>query len=236
MFFRYEALFQRIYHLQIHPVEGLDLLAVGIEIRIGLANQILNRCAVCVGHGLINEREASLAIFGKDKVRIDVDNLPEEYPLLLQCFLSTFDLGDVDGGTDVTEERAVGCKTWHAMIQDPAIFTVKSSQAVFHGKLLPRVEVVSIDFKTAVEVFWVNTLCPPVAEFLLQGPAGKVEPTFVEKNTELVRARHPDHHGCRIGHGAEALLTLSQRFVGRLALRDVNGHATQPKRTALAVK
>ena len=88
MFFRYEALFQCVYHLQIHPVEELDLFAVGIEIRIGLADQILNRRAVGVGHCLIHQGKASLAIFGKDKVRVNIDDLPEECPLLLQCFLS----------------------------------------------------------------------------------------------------------------------------------------------------
>src|SRR4030095_11314658 len=75
-----------------------------------------------------------------------------------------------------------------------------------------------------------------MAKLLLQGPAGKVEPALVEKSTELVRVRHPDHHGRCIGHGAEALLALPQGFVGTLALRDVNGHPTQPTRAALPVK
>jgi len=90
MFFRYEALFQRIYHLQIHPVEELDLLA-WIEIRIGLANQILNRCAVRVGHGLIHQGESSLSVFGKDKVRVNIDDLRRNSRSFLSVFSARLD-------------------------------------------------------------------------------------------------------------------------------------------------
>src|SRR5437016_4541882 len=181
MFFRYEALFQRIYHLQIHPVEELDLLAVGIEIRIGLANQILNRCAVRVGHGLIHQGESSLSVFGKDKVRVNIDDLPEKFSLFLQRLFRPLGFGDVNGGTDVAGELAIGLKAWHSMIQDPTIFTVISPQAVFHRELLPRVEGINVVLETVVKVLAVDALSPPIAKFLFQRTAGKVEPTFVEK-------------------------------------------------------
>src|SRR5262249_55745432 len=110
MFFWDEALFQSIYHLQIHSVKELDLLTVEIEIRIGFADEILNRRAVRVGHGLIHQSEASLTIFSKNKVRIDIDHLPEKLSLVLQRPLRLFGLGDVNGNTDVADEIAIGLK------------------------------------------------------------------------------------------------------------------------------
>src|SRR5215813_729378 len=236
MFFRYEALSQRIYHLQIHPVEELDLLTVEIEIRIGFADEILNRRAVRVGHGLIHQSEASLTIFGKNKVRINIDHLSEEFSLLLQRTLCSFGLGDVNGSTDVADEIAIGFKARHPMIQHPTIFTVISPQTVFHRELSPHVEGIDVDLKTAVKIVRVNPLCPAIAKLLLQGPAGKVEPALVEKGAGLVRVRHPDHHRRRIRHGVKASFALPQRFVGALPLRDVKGHPTQAKRVALPVK
>src|SRR5215468_5998458 len=236
MFFRYEALSQRIYHLQIHPVEELDLLTVEIEIRIGFADEILNRRAVRVGHGLIHQSEASLTIFGKNKVRINIDYLPEEFSLLLQRPLRSFGLGDVNDRTDVADEIAIGLKARHPMIQHPTIFTVISPQAVFHRELSPHGEGIDVDLKTAVKILRVNPLCPAIAKLLLQGPAGKVEPTLVKKGAGLVPVRHPDHHRRRIGHGVKASFALPQRFLGTFALRDVKGHPTQAKRLALPVK
>src|SRR5262245_4791474 len=135
MFFRYETLSQRIYHLQIHPMEELDLLTVEIEIRICFADQVLDRGAVRVGHGLIHQGKASLTIFGKNKVRINIDHLSEKFSLLLQRPLRSFGLGDVNGSTDVADEIAIALKARHPMIQHPTIFTVISPQAVFHREL-----------------------------------------------------------------------------------------------------
>src|SRR5262245_10525617 len=236
MFFRYEALSQRIYHLQIHPMEELDLLTVEIEIRVGFADQVLDRGAVRVSHGLIYQGEASLTIFGKNKVRINIDHLPEEFSLLFQRPLRSFGLGDVNGSTDVTDEIAIGLKARHSMIQHPTIFTVMPPQAVFYRELSPHVEGIDVDLKTVVKILRVNSLCPAIAKLLLQAAAGKVEPTLVEKGAGLDCVRHPDHHRRRIGHGVKTSLALPQCFVSTFALRDIQGHPTQAKRLALPVK
>src|SRR5499426_4529722 len=167
MFFWNEALFQSIYHLQIHSVEELDLLTVEIEIRVRFADQVLNRGAVRVGHGLIHQGKASLTIFGKNKVRINIDHLPEEFSLVLQRLFRSFGLGDVDGNTDVADEIAIGLKARHPMIQHPTIFTVISPQAVFHRELSPHVEGIDVDLKTPVKILRVNSLRPAIAELLL---------------------------------------------------------------------
>ena len=78
MFFRYEAFVQRVDDFQVGAPEGLDLVVLEIEIRVGLADQVLDRRAVGVGHGSIRQRESPFTVFGKDKVRLDVDDLAEK--------------------------------------------------------------------------------------------------------------------------------------------------------------
>src|SRR4030095_3498007 len=109
----------------------------------------------------------------------------------------------------VPDERAVSLEARHAIIKDPTIFTVRPPQAVFHRKLPPRIKGLMVDLNTPVQILRVNSLCPAGAELLLQRPSCKIEPAFVEKRTELVGARHPDHHGRRISHGTEAIFALA---------------------------
>src|SRR5262249_919083 len=135
--------------------------------------------AVRVGDGLIHQSEASLTIFGKNKVRINVDHLTEEFSLLLQRSLRSFGLGDVNDRANVADEIAIGLKARHPMIQHPTIVTVISPQAVCHRELSPQVEGIDVDLETAVKILRVNSLCPAIAKLLLQGPAGKVEPALV---------------------------------------------------------
>src|SRR5260221_8187171 len=115
-------------------------------------------------------------------------------------FLTLLALGDVKARTDVAEERAIGGKARRSIIQNPTIFTVPSSQAIFHREPLPCIKGVDVDFKAAVEIFAVDALCPPITKLLLQTPARKFEPTVVEKGAQFVRARHPDHHRRCVGH------------------------------------
>ena len=56
-----------------------------------------------------------------------------------------------------------------------------------------------------------HTVGPAGRGLLLQGAASEHEPREIEKVELLVDVRPPDHHRCRIGHQAEALLTLAQR-------------------------
>ena len=140
-------------------------------------------------------------------------------------------LGDVNARADVTEKYASRLKARHPMIQDPAIFTVPSPQAIFHRKLLPRVKGITVDFKTAFEIVAMDALCPSIAELLLQRTAGKVKPAIVKIVAAFVRPRHPDHHRRRISHDAKALLALAQRSFRPLALGNVQ-HDTHSAHTA----
>src|SRR5439155_22612261 len=99
---------------------------------------------------------------------------------------------------DVTEERAIGGKAWGSTIQNPAVFTLTSSQAILHRKRLPGIEGIFVDVETAVEAFPVNALSPSIINLLLWPPPAKVEPPFIEKRPKLVWPRHPDQHRRRV--------------------------------------
>src|SRR5260221_11506286 len=118
----------------------------------------------------VHQYDVTLRIDQDDAVGRSFHDEPEPFLRLLA-------LSEVNARTDVPEERAIGGKARRSNIQNPAIFTVASSQAVFHRERLPGVKGVNIDFKTAVEVFTVNALCPPIAKLLLQWAAVKVEAT-----------------------------------------------------------
>ena len=148
-------------------------------------------------------------------------------------------LGDVNARADVTEKYASRLKARHPMIQDPAIFTVPSPQAIFHRKLLPRVKGITVDFKTAFEIVAMSAtevvssseMFFPNAKFLFQRTAGKVKPAIVKIVAAFIRPRHPDHHRRRISHDAKALLALAQRSFRPLALGNVQ-HDTHSAHTA----
>src|SRR4051812_23377372 len=109
-------------------------------------------------------------------------------PAVLQLVV----LGEVNARTDVTEKRAIGCKAGHPAVQDPAIFSVVSLQAILEFERLPRVEETTVALCAANGVLRMHAFGPPDARFLLESPAGKSEPALVEKRARFVRPRHPD--------------------------------------------
>src|SRR5882724_8345959 len=113
---------------------------------------------------------------------------------------------------------------WRSSIQDPAIFTVISSQAILHRERLPGIKGTPVDFKTVLHVIRMNTFGPTIAQFLLDCSPGKVEPTFVEEGAKLVRAGHPDEHGRGVRDRAKTRFTLTQLFLRYFALGDVARH------------
>src|SRR5438270_8418464 len=107
--------------------------------------------------------------------------------------LGRFAVVDVDAGSDVSGECAVGEKTGGAGIVDPVVFAVVTPQAVFHGEGLSFVEGFDVDCQASLQIVGVNSFRPSVAEFLVDGAPGKCEPAAVKVRAELVGARHPHH-------------------------------------------
>src|SRR5437764_15091508 len=94
-------------------------------------------------------------------------------------------------------------------IQNPAIFTVISSQAMLHCKQLARIEGIFVNVEAVREVIRMNAFCPAISKLLLQFSAGKVEPAFSEEGAEFVQAGHPDEHGRGVGDRAKTRITLT---------------------------
>ena len=122
------------------------------------------------------------------------------------------------------------------MVQQPAVFPIVAAEAVFHFKLLPRVEAGDVDFQAAGEVLRVDAFRPAVPIFLRQRSPGEVEPDFVEKITEFVHAREPDERGGGIGHRGKAGFTFLRRQFRLLANGDVLSHAARAYDPARGVK
>src|SRR5262245_59592268 len=99
----------------------------------------------------------------------------------------------------------------NAGTQYRSIFSVCSPQPALCAKRPPGIESRRICLITVFQVFRMHILSPTAAQFLLQSPAGKIQPGLVEKREHLVRACDPDHYRSRVGHVSEALFALAER-------------------------
>src|SRR4029077_21232429 len=115
-------------------------------------------------------------------------------------------------------------------IQNPAVFTVISSQAILHRERSPGSKENPVDFKTVLQVIRMNPFGPTIAQFLLHCSPGKVEPALVEEGAEFVRAGHPDEDGRDVGDRAKTRFTLTQLFLRYFALGDVARHPAREGR------
>ena len=95
------------------------------------------------------------------------------------------------------------------------------AQAVVHAEALPPVKGLGINLKTAGQIVRMHSLGPSIAQLLLAGAAGELQPGLVEVVAFLVGAGGPDQRPTGIGQRAVALFLLPQLFLRPLALRDV---------------
>src|SRR4029434_9446195 len=138
--------------------------------RLGVAEDRRKRLVQLVG-----ERRRKFAHGGHPR------HMGEVLPLSPKCSFGSPAFGDVNRSPDIPEKRAVGFKAGYTVIQDPTIFTVKPPQAVFRGKIFSRVERVHISFNGLIKVVGMDALRPTVAELLLHGSSGTVEPDCEKK-------------------------------------------------------
>src|SRR5260221_9172048 len=130
----------------------------------GLPDELLTLITEQVFDADVRQHDLTLRVDQDDAVGRSFHGQPEP-------FLRLIALGDVKARTDVPEERAIRGKARRSIIQNPAICAVTSAQAVFHRERLPGIKGVNIDFKTLIEIFAVNALCPAVSQLLLQRAA-----------------------------------------------------------------
>ena len=138
-----------------------------------------------------------------------------------QSLFLVYRFGDVHTRSNVTSKNFFGVVTRHAVILEPAIFAIVTSEAVLHNKRRACVEGRGVSLKASLQIIWMHTFGPAISHFLLHRATGKLEPRFVEEITKFVHARHPDEHGRSVGDRAKTLFTLTQLFFRYFALGDI---------------
>src|SRR4029077_15521525 len=109
----------------------------------------------------------------------------------------------------------------HSVVNNPAIFSIETTQTVFHLEFDLSVERGRINPQTALHIFRVHAHRPSVSQFLLHRTTGKIQPALIEKLALFVRSGHPDQRGSRIRDQSEARFALAQSLFGSLTIRDV---------------
>src|ERR1044072_10011053 len=87
--------------------------------------------------------------------------LHSEHALLL-----TFEIGEVQAGTDITRKRPSLVKARNTDIQDPSVIPVRPSEPVFHLKPAAGGEGLLIRRNTPIEVLRGHGFSPAIAERL----------------------------------------------------------------------
>src|SRR3974377_201139 len=80
------------------------------------------------------------------------------------------------------------------------------------------------------------TLNAAPAQFLLHGPASKVQPRLVEEGTKLVPAGYPDHHRSCISHIPKTIFTFTKGGFIPVALGDAVDRSNQMSTLACIVE
>src|SRR5215472_2994068 len=137
---------------------------------------------------------------------------------------SLFTLTDVNSRADVARKGSVSVESRHSLIENPAIFCVFSAEPILHPERLPPIERLCIGLKATFQVVSVDSLCPAISQFLVQGPTGELQPSLIEIGTEPVRAGHPDHYRCGISDQTEALFAFAQRCFCQLAESNISSN------------
>src|SRR5215468_11797389 len=116
--------------------------------------------------------------------------LPEPFPSLPeglfsgpQGFLHLLLIRDVDAGADIPLKGAIGPKSGHARVEDPAIGSIEPFQTVFHSEWLPCLEGFPIRVQTALQIVRMDALAPAVPDLVFQWAHGEIEPVPVDVGT-----------------------------------------------------
>ena len=90
------------------------------------------------------------------------------FALMPQVCLCLSALRDIDGGTDIAEKSTVRIEARNGVVENPALLTVISSQAVFDGKFFSCVERSIVLYQEATRVLRVQPFDPAIVEFLIE--------------------------------------------------------------------
>ena len=96
-----------------------------------------------------------------------------DFPLSKKIF-GRLAFGNVDTRADISTEGAIGFEPRDAIINNPAVFSIKAAQAVLDFKICSRVKCCRISGKTRLQVVWMNPRYPAISQFLFHRSASEV--------------------------------------------------------------
>jgi hypothetical protein len=109
---------------------------------------------------------------------------------------------------------------WDALVRDPAILAIVSSQPVLHHEWLPRIECAGVKLEATLQVIRMHAFSPAISKLLFRAAASKIQPWLVKESAELVGAGHPDKNGRGIRHDPKPRLAFVQLRLSSYALLD----------------
>src|SRR5215469_4116133 len=162
-----------------------------------------------------------------------LDQLPTH---LLQSLPGQFLVSHVTRRTNVAGKGAICVESRHAIIENPAIFSVMSAEAILHLKRLAPIKRSFISIQATPQVVCVDPFRPAIPKFLVNGAPGESQPGLIEIGTQLVGSGHPYHHRSSVGDQSEAFLTFLKLFFRMFVFGDIRYHAHNPQQRALLVE
>ena len=124
------------------------------------------------------------------------------------------DVGHVEGDADEAEHFVVCAQAGPGKGLQPAVFTVVTQVAGFHGEGLARGFAVEGFLQHALVVIRMDDRAPVGQTRLFIGPAVVGDVGLVDEGAGAVLLGHPDQHRGRVGDGAETLLALAHLGLG----------------------
>ena len=95
--------------------------------------------------------------------------------------LGTFEIGDIDIGSDIAGESSARRKAGNAAAQQPPVLAIGPAHPVLDVEVLASIKGRTVAGIAALRIVGVDALGPAVAQLLFHGPARKDQPGFIEK-------------------------------------------------------
>ena len=145
-------------------------------------------------------------------LRYSIGN-PAKLPLVLKEFrLRSFSIFDVSIASKPPDDVAFSVEFWKDTYQEPSVFSVISPDAGFQFAWFGVIQQGKPFTNESIQVIGVNDHLPTPTFPLLQGQAGVLVPTLVQKFLGSIREARPQERRNRVDEGLEPGSLLAELF------------------------
>src|SRR6202035_6061226 len=146
----------------------------------------------------------ALRVQDDNGLRYSIGN-PAKLPLLLKEFLlRPFSIFDVSIASKPPDDVAFSVELWNDTYQEPTVLSVISPDASFQFAWFGSIQQGSPFTNELIQVIGVNDHLPTPTFPLLQGQAGVLVPTLVQKFLGSIREARPQERRNRVDEGLES--------------------------------